>query len=118
MKRLRSLCQLTIFLSTMALAQSNPVPLINQPLVPDSAKPGGSGFNLTINGTGFSASSIVSWNGSTRITQFISESQLTAEIEASDVSTVGTASVTVTNSLRAVALPMLCCSPYGTPDHQ
>jgi hypothetical protein len=98
MKRLRCLCQLTILVSTMALAQSNPVPLINQPLVPDSAKPGGSGFNLTINGTGFSASSIVSWNGSTRITQFISENQLTAEIKASDVSTVGTASVTVTNS--------------------
>jgi hypothetical protein len=98
MKRLHPLCHLTILLSTLALAQSNPVPLINQPLVPDSAKPGGSGFTLTINGTGFSASSVVSWNGSTRITQFISESQLTADIKASDVSTAGTASVNVINS--------------------
>jgi hypothetical protein len=98
MKRLHPLCHLTILLSTIALAQSNPVPLINQPLVPDSTKPGSGGFTLTINGTGFSASSVVSWNGSTRITQFISESQLTADIKASDVSPAGTASVNVINS--------------------
>jgi len=98
MKRIRPLFRLTILLSTVALAQSNPVPLINQPLVPDCTKPGSGGFTLTVNGTGFSASSVVSWNGSTRITQFISESQLTAEVKASDVSTAGTASVTVINS--------------------
>src|SRR2546427_12333891 len=30
----------------------NPVPLINQPLVPDATRPGGAGFSLTINCTG------------------------------------------------------------------
>jgi trimeric autotransporter adhesin len=85
------------------LAQSNPVPLINQPLVPDSTKPGSGGFTLKINGTGFCASSVVLWNGSDRITQFISESQLTAPIKDSDVSTAGTASVTVINSPPGVA---------------
>jgi hypothetical protein len=45
----------------------NPVPLINQPLVPDAAKPGGTAFVLTVNGTGFvpgSPGSVVKWNGS------------------------------------------------------
>src|SRR6266498_2066712 len=43
-------------MSTTATAQptgTNPVPLINQPLVPDATAPGGPGFTLTVNGTGF-----------------------------------------------------------------
>jgi len=97
MKPLRPLCLATILISAIALAQSNPVPLVNQPLLPASVKPGTRGLTLTVNGTGFSSSSIVNWNGSTRITQFISSAQLKATIEASDVAKVGTASVTVTN---------------------
>jgi hypothetical protein len=46
--------------STVALAQSNPVPFVDQPLVPMSAAPGGSGFPLTVNGAGFVSSSVVS----------------------------------------------------------
>jgi hypothetical protein len=48
-----------------ALGQ-NPVPLINQPLVPDAAKPGGAAFTLTVNGFGFVAGSVVHWNGAAR----------------------------------------------------
>ena len=42
MKLLRLLCPL-VFLGTVAVAQRNPVPvpLINQPLVPMTVKPGG-----------------------------------------------------------------------------
>ena len=42
----------------------NPVPLINLPLVPDVTKPDGAEFTLTVNGTGFIATSVVKWNGS------------------------------------------------------
>ena len=38
-------------LATTAFAQ-NPVPFIDQPLVPDAAAPGGAGFTLTVNGAG------------------------------------------------------------------
>src|SRR5271169_5715531 len=55
---------------------ANPVPLINQPLVPDAAKPGGAGFTLTVNGAGFVSTSVVKWNGIARATIFISKSQL------------------------------------------
>jgi hypothetical protein len=79
-------------------AQTNPVPLINQPLVPDAAAPGGPGFTLTVNGTGFVSGASVNWNGSARATTFVSTAQLTATILASDIAIASTASVTVVNS--------------------
>jgi len=71
---------------------------VNQPLVPESSVPGASGFTLTVNGTGFVPGSAVLWNGSPRITTFNSARQLTAAIPASDVATLGTASISVANT--------------------
>jgi len=73
---------------------TNPVPFLNQPLVPDAAGPGGLGFTLTVNGTGFVSDTKVNWNSSPLATTFVSESQLTATVPASNVATAGTASVT------------------------
>jgi hypothetical protein len=81
-------------LSGSALAQ-NPVPLINQPLVPDAAVPGGKGFTLTVNGTGFVSASVVKWNGGMLATTFVSSSQLMATVPASDITKASTASVAV-----------------------
>jgi hypothetical protein len=97
MRSLRSVCLLTIFLSAIAFARSNPRPLINQPLVPESATPGSGEFTLTVNGSGFSSGAVVHWNGSPRTTEVISSSQLKATIGAADVAKAGTASVTVVN---------------------
>jgi uncharacterized repeat protein (TIGR01451 family) len=74
-----------------------PVPLVNQPLVPDAAAPGGAAFTLTVNGTGFVSGATVDWNGSPRTTNFISSRQLTAAIAAADIAAAKTASVTVIN---------------------
>jgi hypothetical protein len=79
-----------------AIAQ-NPVPFIDQPLVPDATAPGGPGFTLTVNGAGFVAASVVNWNGGPRATTFVSSSQLTAAIFASDIASASTAAVTVVN---------------------
>jgi probable HAF family extracellular repeat protein len=75
----------------------NPVPFINEPLVPETLPPGSSQFTLKVNGTGFMEGALVYWNGSPRQTSFQSGEQLTATIYASDVATAGTASVTVAN---------------------
>jgi len=84
--------------SSRALAQvSNPVPFISQPLVPTTVAPGGSAFTLTVNGAAFVQGSVVNWNGSPRATTFVSQSQLTVAILASDVAAPGTASIAVTN---------------------
>jgi hypothetical protein len=83
-------------LSGIALAQ-NPVPLVNQALVPDAIAPGAAGFELTLNGSGFVSGSVVNWNGSARATTFVSSSRLTATILASDVAKPGSGQVTVVN---------------------
>ncbi len=90
-------CPLLLFLCLpLALcAQSNPVPFVDQPMVPTSAAPGGVGFTLTVNGANFVSSSAVMWNGSARATHFVSPARLTATILASDIAKAGTASVTV-----------------------
>jgi hypothetical protein len=80
-----------------ATGAANPVPLVNQPLIPASVAPGGGGFTLTVNGTGFVQGSTVNWNGSPRATNFVNGLQLTADILASDVAKASTASVTVVN---------------------
>src|SRR5947207_3285190 len=75
----------------------NPVPLINQPLVPEATRPGGAGFSLTVNGTGFVSGSVVKWNGSTRATTVVGRSQLKATIFSTDIAKAGTAWVKVAN---------------------
>src|ERR1700719_3152885 len=76
-----------VFLATSLLAQSNPVPFVNQPLVPTAVVPGSPAFTLTVNGTGFVSGSTVYWNGSQRSTTYVSAAQLTAAITAADVAT-------------------------------
>ncbi len=87
---------LLIVFAAPAIAQ-NPVPFVDQPLVPDATAPGGPGFTLTVNGAGFVAASVVNWNGSPRATTFVTSSELTASILASDIAKASTATVTVVN---------------------
>jgi RHS repeat-associated protein len=75
---------------------SNPAPRVNS-VSPTSATAGGPAFTLTVNGTGFVSSTTVQWNGSNRTTTFVSSTQLTASIPASDIATVGSAQVTVSS---------------------
>jgi hypothetical protein len=97
MKPFRNIFPLILLLTAVALAQTNPVPLINNPLVPDATAPGGAGFTLTVNGTGFVPSSVVDWNGTALATTFVSGSQLTATVPAGNIATASTALVTVLN---------------------
>src|SRR5579863_1675448 len=96
MKPFRFACIFLMLASTLMLAQ-NPVPFVNQPLVPDAAPPGGPAFTLTVNGTGFVSGATVNWNGVALATTFVNQSQLTAIVPAVNISSAGTASVTVIN---------------------
>jgi hypothetical protein len=75
----------------------NPVPQINQPTEPMTAAPGGGVFTLNVYGAGFIPTSTVRWNGSARLTTFVSAAHVTAAIPVSDIATKGTAFVTVFN---------------------
>jgi hypothetical protein len=90
------LCFLVAMASAQLLAQSA-VPLVNQPLVPDTVASAGAAFTLTVNGSNFASGAVVNWNGSPRVTTFMSNTQLTAAILATDIATPTTASITVTN---------------------
>jgi hypothetical protein len=87
-----------VFLTgALLVAQSNPVPLIYQPLLPASVKPGHAAFVLGVHGTGFVPGALVHWNGKALKTQFISTSKLRAQVPAAAVARSNTGSVTVTN---------------------
>src|SRR6202008_4214797 len=75
---------------------NNPAPT-ETAISPTSATAGGAAFTLTVNGTGFVSTSVVKFNGAAKTTTFVSATQLTAAITATDIATAGTASVTVTN---------------------
>lgn len=66
-------------------------------LSPASAKAGGAAFTLTVNGSNFTFSSFVRWNGSNRPTAFFNSHQVSAQISASDIASTGTVLVTVVN---------------------
>jgi lysophospholipase L1-like esterase len=75
----------------------NLVPTITT-LSPSSKIAGQSAFTLTVNGTNFvSGLSVVRWNGTDRTTTYVSATQLTASIPASDIAWAGIASVNVFN---------------------
>src|SRR6266478_8782400 len=73
-----------------------PAPTITS-ISPTSAIAGGAAFTLTVNGTNFVSGSTVSFNGNARATTFVSATQLTVAILASDIATADTFSVRVTN---------------------
>ena len=78
------------------LALNNPVPTITS-TSPANKCAGDVAFTLTINGTNFISSSIVQWNGTARTTNFVSSTQLTAAITATNITTAGSFPITVVN---------------------
>jgi uncharacterized protein (TIGR03437 family) len=82
---------------TFSIVQPNPNPGIAS-LNPTFAMVGGQSFTLTVNGTDFTNSSVVRWDGGNRPTTFVSATQLRAAISETDIATAGTAQVSVFTS--------------------
>jgi len=74
----------------------NPVPTIAS-LSPSSAMAGAAAQTLTINGTNFLSDSTVTYNSTPYSATFVSSTQLTISLAASDQATAGTYAVIVTN---------------------
>jgi hypothetical protein len=53
------------------------------------------GFSLTVRGSGFTEASKVRWNGTDRITTFVSSSELTGTVLDADVATPGYVEISV-----------------------
>jgi IPT/TIG domain len=83
------------------------MPAISE-LAPNNATSGGPAFVLTVNGSNFSATAAINWNGTAQTTTYVSANQLTATIAASDIATPATVPVTVTNPATGGS------GPYGS----
>jgi YVTN family beta-propeller protein len=81
---------------TETIVTPNPVPTVTS-LSPATGLAGGPSFTLTINGTNFTSSSTVEWNGVALTTTFVSATQLTATVPSGDLVNSGTVMVTVFN---------------------
>jgi FG-GAP-like repeat/Bacterial Ig-like domain (group 3)/Chitobiase/beta-hexosaminidase C-terminal domain len=71
-----------------------PVPVLNS-MTPAFTTAGGSGFTLTVNGTGFVSTSTVNWGTTALATQFVSPAQLTAQVVAAEIANPGITQITV-----------------------
>lgn len=74
----------------------NPVPSVTG-LSPSSAMAGAATQTLTVNGTNFVSTSTVAYNGAAHTATFVSSTQLTISLSASDQASAGTYPVAVTN---------------------
>jgi hypothetical protein len=72
----------------------NPQPAIGG-ISPAFTNAGGTVLPLTVNGSGFIATSTVYWGASALTTTYVSATQLTAQVPAADIATAGTIAITV-----------------------
>jgi subtilisin len=79
---------------TVVSAPPPPAPVASS-LSPTSTFASSGALTLTVNGANFTTASVVNWNGSPRVTTFVSSTQLSAAIQSADVAAVGTAQVSV-----------------------
>ena len=75
---------------------SNPVPTLHS-VVPSAISRNSAGFQLTLNGQGFTEASVVNWNGSPLSTTYADNTVLTAIVPDTNLTSSGTVSITVTN---------------------
>lgn len=73
---------------------NNPVPVITS-LSPALATAGSAAFTLTVNGSSFSTGSTIYWNSTALTTNYVSATQLTAQVPASLIAAAGTSNITV-----------------------
>jgi ribosomal protein S8E len=82
--------------SPLNFAVNNPAPTLSS-LSPASAVAGGGAPTLTLTGTNFLASSTVTYNGVGHAATFMSSTQLTISLSATDQATAGSYAVVATN---------------------
>lgn len=71
---------------------------------PTGAVAGSPAFTLQVDGSNFTSDSVVLWNGSPRPTAYVSETQITAQISASDIAQPGTDALAVSDQTAGIAV--------------
>ncbi len=101
--------------SPLAIVAANSQPTVGI-LSPPSTTAGNGAFTLTVSGSGFSASSVVTFGSVTAGTVYVSPAEVRASIPAGAVALAGTPLVTVTNpgSSPSVAVTFTVNNPLPT----
>ncbi len=100
------------------LSGTGVIPTITS-ISPEIVSTSGPTFTMTVTGTNFVAGSAVNFNGSARLTTFVSATQLLASITATDVSAAGSFAITVTNPGGSTSEPktlIVSAAPIGAND--
>lgn len=96
----------------LPLASPSAQPAITA-LSPTSANAGGGDFTLSVTGNNFIPGTTLRWNGSDRPTKFIDSTHLEVSIPASDIATVGQATVLAFASARGAGPSVPVRFPIG-----
>jgi len=83
--------------NTVTFTVTPPPPPITG-LSPTAVVAGGAAFTLTVNGSDFTNTSTVQWNGTVLATSYVSATQLTAAISASLITVPASVNITVANT--------------------
>jgi hypothetical protein len=105
---------LTVTDEVLVTADYNTVatPLTLTSLSPAATVPWSSGFTLTLNGTGFTPSSVVSVNGTFPTVNFISSTQLSVNVTAAQIATPGAFQVWVENFPSGATCAAFAALPF------
>jgi probable HAF family extracellular repeat protein len=85
--------------SAPAVFGVNPPAPVASSISPSSSLIGATGVTLTVSGSGFDLTSVVSWNDTALQTTYISPSALSVQIPDSYLATAGTAAITVIDTI-------------------
>ena len=107
---------LSIEINPAPATAANPVPFLNQPLVPAAVPPGSSGLTLKVSGTGFVSGATIDFNGTPLTTTFTDSEHLSALLPATDLATAKTASVTVVNPAPVGGSSNVAYFQVGAPE--
>ena len=108
--------------NSVAFTVSPAAPPVINSISPSSVAVNAPGFTMTVTGSNFVSSSVVQWNGSARTTTFVSGTQLSATIPASDLTTAGSNSISVSNATvgggtsNTVTFTVLSAMPVVNPN--
>jgi hypothetical protein len=97
-------------------APGNPVPFLDQPLMPTAVSPGSPAFPLSVSGTGFIPGATIALNGIPLQTTFVDNEHLSATVPATGVAKAATAAVTVVNPAPGGGSSNVVDFPIAAPE--
>jgi FG-GAP-like repeat/Putative Ig domain/FG-GAP repeat len=94
----------------------NPVPFLNQTLVPTAVSPGSPDFILKVSGTGFLKGATINFSGTALTTTFVDSDHLSATVPAANVVNAGTATIAAVNPAPGGGSSNVVYFPVGPPE--